>query len=95
MPDADPSLLMLAAMNPLTESTFARIIKALGRDKALRCGQAALSHLGIRQLVTAQDLLGFSNYLIQQGGVVEAVGRALKVSALLRGATDRASGGRT
>ena len=81
-------------MNGLTESAFARVIKALGRDRGMRYGQEALNHLGIEQLRSAQDLLGFSNYLIQHGGIVEAVGRALKVSAILRGAVDVGNGSR-
>ena len=81
-------------MNPLTESAFARVTKALGHERAMRYGQDALLHLGIKQLMSAQDLLGFANYLILQGGIVESVGRALKVSALLRGAVDTGSGAR-
>jgi len=82
---------LVAVMNPLTESAFIRLTKALGRDRGLRYGQDALNELGISELLTAQDLLGFANHLIRHGGIIEAVGRALKVSALLRGASERQS----
>jgi hypothetical protein len=42
--------------------------------------------LGVRELSTPDDLMEFANYLVKQGGVVESVGRALKVTAILRGA---------
>lgn len=78
-----------AAMNPMTESAFGRLTKALGRDRGMTCGQEALAQLGKPQLITSDDLLQFANVLIKRGGVIEAVGRALKVSALLRGAVER------
>lgn len=76
-------------MNPMTESAFGRLTKALGRDRGMAFGQEALAQLGKSQLITPDDLLQFANVLIKRGGVIEAVGRALKVSALLRGAVDR------
>jgi len=44
--------------------------------------------MGLRELASQNDLLAFANHLITRGGAVESVGRALKVSALLRGATE-------
>lgn len=78
-------------MNSMTEGAFSRMIKALGRDKALRIGAEALEAMGLRELKTPNDLLGFANRLIALGGIAEAVGRALKVSAILRGAVDKAA----
>lgn len=80
---------VLAAMNSMTESAFSKLIKAVGRDKALRLGGEALDKLGLRELRTPNELLAFANYLIGLGGIVESVGRALKVSALLRGAAEQ------
>jgi hypothetical protein len=79
---------VLATMNSITEGAFARLIKAVGRDRALRVGGAGLEALGLRELRTPNELLSFANYLIRQGGIFESVGSGLKVSALLRGAID-------
>jgi hypothetical protein len=65
---------------------MSRLIKALGREKGTRIGEAALAHLGVTELASPALLLEFANFLISHGGVVEAVGRALKVTAFLRGA---------
>ena len=75
-------------VNAITENVFQRLIKALGRERGNRCAEQALTNLGLRELRGPQDLLYFANELIRHGGVVEAVGRALKVSAILRGAID-------
>ena len=82
---------MIATVNAMTESAFSRLIKAVGRDKGLRIGADALHELGLKELQTPNDLLRFSNYLIHLGGAIEFVGRALKVSALLRGAIETKS----
>ena len=81
---------VLAAMNPMTESVFAKLIKALGKEKALRLGGEALAAVGLRELRTPDELLSFANYLIGLGGIAESVGSALKVSAILRGAANQA-----
>jgi hypothetical protein len=81
----------LAAMNSMTEGAFSRLIKALGHEKALRIGGEALEAIGKTELKTPNDLLAFANRLIAQGNLAEAVGRALKVSALLRGAVEKAA----
>jgi hypothetical protein len=84
----DPAL---SAMNPMTEGVYSRMIRALGREKALRLGNDALAALGLKELKTPNELLAFANHLISLGGVAESVGRALKVSAILRGASEKAA----
>lgn len=70
----------------LTEGVMERLTKAVGRTAGERYAKEALATLGMRELSTADDLLAFANYLLTKGGVAESVGRALKVTAILRGA---------
>jgi hypothetical protein len=79
---------MLETVNPMTENALSRLIKAVGREKGLRIGGEVMGQLGLRELKTPADLLSFANHLIRLGGAIEFVGRALKVSALLRGAVE-------
>lgn len=65
-----------------------RLTKALGAPRAAEVMNERLSEWRPRALDTAQDLLEFSNHLIRCGGLIQAVGRSLKVQALLRGATE-------
>ena len=70
----------------LTAFAMQRLVRAVGPSTGPEVAREALTTLGIRELTSAKDLLGFAEHLIARGGVFEAVGRGLKVSALLRGA---------
>ena len=83
MPVEQPAIAV--HLGALTEMAFSRLVRALGRDKGTLQAQSALDALGLKELLSANDLLRFANYLITKGGVTESVGRALKVTALLRG----------
>ncbi len=66
-----------------------RLVKALGATRAGEVLDDALARFGDRQVETAQDLFDLAALLIGSGGLVQAVGRSLKVMALLRGAAER------
>jgi len=66
-----------------------RLVKALGMKRAAEVMGAALALLGGRTLDTPQDMLDVAESLIRSGGLVQAVGRSIKVMALLRGAVER------
>lgn len=74
------------ATNALTEATLARLMRALGKHRGAQVAGEVLLAMGLRSLDTPGDVLAFANHLIDRGGVVESVGRAIKISALLRGA---------
>ena len=70
----------------MTAGVIERLMKAVGRSAGERHAREALANIGLREIRTPDELLAFANYLLKQGGVVESVGRALKVTAILRGA---------
>jgi hypothetical protein len=74
----------VSSMNQLAVE---RVSRAVGPVAGPATVQAALADLGLHELGSPTDLLAFAELLIHKGGVFEAVGRGLKVSALLRGAT--------
>jgi hypothetical protein len=67
-----------------------RLTKALGRVRASEVLHQALGAFGDRPLDTPQDLMKLADLLIQNSGLVQVVGRSLKVQAILRGATEHA-----
>lgn len=86
-PSSAPSSSQHLSMTPFV---LARLSKALGPTRGMEVMDAALGRMGLRVLDTPQELLDFSEHLIRQGGLVQAVGRSLKVQAFLRGAVEAA-----
>jgi hypothetical protein len=70
----------------MTEMALERLKRAVGDEAAHRYAQEAMAEAGLREITTPDELLAFANRLVQKGGLLEAVGHALKVSAILRGA---------
>lgn len=70
------------------EQALERLAKVIGRDKAAALRKEALAANGLLTLDSPQDVLVFAGYFIRRGGVVEAIGHAMKVQAILRGAVE-------
>ena len=64
-----------------------RLTRAMGPIDGPTTRRVVLSELGFDAIQSPSQLLLFAERLIHRGGVFEAVGRGLKVTALLRGAT--------
>jgi hypothetical protein len=65
-----------------------RLVKAMGARRAAEVFREGHARFGERNIETPQDMLEFASLLIESGGLVQAVGRSLKVQALLRGAIE-------
>lgn len=63
-----------------------RLLRALGPVVAQETEREILGALRITEVTSPSQLLAVAEHLIRKGGVFEAVGRGLKVTALLRGA---------
>jgi hypothetical protein len=79
---------MFVARGALAPTVYERLVKALGPRRAGEVFHEARSQFGDRFIETPQDMLDFSMILLRAGGLVQAVGRSLKVQALLRGAVE-------
>lgn len=82
------AVLIEEPMDPTTRIAYNRLVRALGpRVGAQVCDETLLA-MGLPALSSQNDVLAFANILIEKGGAIESVGRALKISAILRGATE-------
>jgi hypothetical protein len=63
-----------------------RVKRAMGAGPGGAAVQAGLAAIGVPEIRSPVDLLAFAEFLIARHGVYEAVGRGLKVTAILRGA---------
>ncbi|MCB9584594.1 MAG: hypothetical protein H6718_04320 [Polyangiaceae bacterium] len=65
-----------------------KLAQVLGKKTALDVVAKTMSEAGLEKLDCADDQLRFANALIPRGGLYEAVGRALKIQAILNGGHD-------
>lgn len=65
-----------------------KMVNLFGAEKGQAMLATLLKELGLSGLDAPQDRLRLGNALIARGGVLEAVGRAIKIQALLHGAKD-------
>jgi hypothetical protein len=83
------SAVMLVPRGALAPTVYDRLVKALGERRASEVFGEGVTRFGDRLVDTPQDMHDFAEILIRMGGLIQAVGRSLKVQALLRGAVER------
>ena len=60
----------------------------LGPEEAPRFISATCHELGLKGLDAPQERMAFACSLIARGGLMEAIGRAIKIQAILHGARE-------
>lgn len=65
-----------------------KLINVLGEGRAKKVIAETMTRAGLRSLETPDERYRFACELMTQGGVLEAVGRATKIQALLHGAKE-------
>ncbi len=73
---------------PTADPAFQKLVNVLGRERAQTVVNETMRAIGVSKLVTADDRYRFACELMKRGGVLEAVGRAVKIQAILHGAKD-------
>lgn len=63
-----------------------KIVHVMGEDRARDVIDETLRRIGLPALVTPDDRYRFAVELMKKGGVLEAVGRSIKIQAILLGA---------
>ncbi|MBL4685507.1 MAG: hypothetical protein JKY37_13010 [Nannocystaceae bacterium] len=80
---------------------FAKVTKMIGAEKGSALIRETLLEMGVEELSFPNDRLRFALVLVAKGGLVGAIGSAIKVQALMQGANEaevlawRASGSTT
>lgn len=79
-----------AGVTPVNEDpVLVKLKNVLGADKADALVDEVLAEMGLVTLGTADDRYAFGEALVKRGGLLEAIGRSIKVKALLHGASGR------
>jgi hypothetical protein len=64
-----------------------KLVRALGEERATQLIAEVLAERSIPDLTSPNHRYTFAAALIERGGVFEAIGRAIRVQALLQGAS--------
>ena len=65
-----------------------KLVHVLGRARADALIKATLDELGEKDLSTPEIRLAFGQGVLRHGGVIEAIGRSIKIQAILEGAKE-------
>lgn len=86
---------MAMTVPPHHDPAFLKLESILGKERARELIAEVCNELGIDSVQTPNDRLAFGEALIDRGGLFEAIGRAIKVQAILHGAkpADRSPSG--
>jgi hypothetical protein len=81
-------VMMTTSLSPPASLVLDKLRNVLGEAKANASYEEVLREAGLAGLETPQDRLRFGNVLILRGGLLEAIGRAIKIQAILHGARE-------
>lgn len=65
-----------------------KLTNVMGPVEGLRLVQSVCREVGITSLTNPQERMQFGCALIQRGGLLEAIGRSIKIQAILHGASE-------
>jgi hypothetical protein len=82
-------VLPVAYRGEMAPMVYERMTKALGPKRASEVMREVLAQLDDRRIDGPDDVLAFAEQLIGGTGLLQVVGRSLKVQALLHGAAER------
>ena len=79
---------MSAAVRPALQKDPAliKLVNMMGAERAAEVYAETMRRAGLASLVTADDRYRFACELMTRGGICEAIGRAIKIQAILHGA---------
>lgn len=72
------------------DAALRKLVNVLGAERAAEIERQTLARIGLAVLRTPDDRYRFASDLMQQGGVLASIGRAMRIQAVLHGATERA-----
>jgi hypothetical protein len=79
---------MVAAPTAPRDPALQKLFNMMGRDRAGPIIAETMRRAGLRSLDSPDDRYRFACELMQRGGVFEAMGRAIKIQAILHGAKE-------
>jgi hypothetical protein len=70
------------------DPSLSKLLRVYGPERTETLVQETLHELGIPGIQSADDRLRFGRALIKRGGLLEVIGRAIRIQAILQGARE-------
>lgn len=71
-----------------TDPSLNKLVRLYGKERTEALVRDTLREIGIDAIKSADDRMRFGRALIKKGGLLEAIGRAIRVQAILHGARE-------
>ncbi|HVJ20095.1 MAG TPA: hypothetical protein VM686_31995 [Polyangiaceae bacterium] len=72
----------------LSDPSINKLVRIYGAERTAALVRDTLHEIGLDTIRSADDRMAFGRALIKKGGLLEAIGRAIRVQALLHGARE-------
>jgi hypothetical protein len=72
----------------VADPSLRKLVNVMGAERASKLIAETLERIGRERLETPEDRYRFATELMRHGGVLEAIGRAIKIQAILLGAKE-------
>ena len=79
---------MIGTASAVGDPALKKLVNMMGAEKAAVVTAEILRRIGRASLETPDDRYAFAVELMKRGGMLEAIGRAIKIQAILMGATE-------
>ena len=70
------------------DPALVKLVNVMGRDRAATVIAETMRRAGLASVATPDDRYRFACALMARGGICEAIGRAIKIQAILHGAKE-------
>lgn len=71
-----------------SDPSLSKLVRLYGPERTEALVRDTMREIGIRTISSADDRLRFGSALIKKGGLLEAIGRAIRIQAILHGARE-------
>ena len=70
------------------DPSLSKLVRLYGVERTEALVRETMREVGIQAIHSADDRMRFGTALIKRGGLLEAVGRAIRIQAILHGASE-------
>jgi hypothetical protein len=70
------------------DPSLSKLVRLYGAERTESIVRDTLREIGLREIHSADDRMRFGTALVEKGGLLAAIGRAIRIQAILHGARE-------